>query len=180
MHPFLLTKLTEASKSQKNDSKFSTTTKTMTFQNLNMPPPLVSLIKIRQSSIWTNSLFFIPMCSVATRGKNCFFGESPMMSDTGNSTLSFLLSSHVKVTDQLLGAFLSLQSKGLWSFQAGGTKLERFLPKNQHTQRKLLNFENWVNGEVSKSAKIWLSKSIFYIKNYPNLSHFIFYWRISI
>ena len=25
-----------------------------------------------------------------------------------------------------------------------GTKLERFLPKNQHTQRKLLNFENWV------------------------------------
>ena len=39
---------------------------------------------------------------------------------------------------------------GLWSFQAGGTNLERFLPKNQHTQRKLLNFENWVNGEVSK------------------------------
>ena len=23
----------------------------------------------------------------------------------------------------------------------GGTKLERFLPKNQHTQRKLLNFD---------------------------------------
>ena len=39
---------------------------------------------------------------------------------------------------------------GLWSFQTGGTKLERFLPKNQHVQRKLLNFENWVNGEVSK------------------------------
>ena len=43
---------------------------------------------------------------------------------------------------------------GLWSFQAGGTKLERFLAKNQNTQRKLLNVENWVNGEVSKSAKI--------------------------
>ena len=39
---------------------------------------------------------------------------------------------------------------GLWSFQTGGTKLERFLLKNQHTQRKLLNFENWVNEEVSK------------------------------
>ena len=26
--------------------------------------------------------------------------------------------------------------------------------KNQHTQRKLLNFENWVNGGVSSSAKI--------------------------
>ena len=34
------------------------------------------------------------------------------------------------------------------------TKLERFLPKNEHTQRKLLNFENWCNGEVSKRALI--------------------------
>ena len=33
-------KQTEASKPQKNDSKFSAKTKTMTFQNLNMPPPL--------------------------------------------------------------------------------------------------------------------------------------------
>ena len=32
-------------------------------------------------------------------------------------------------------------------FQDQGTKLERFLPKNQHTQRKLLNFENWTNGK---------------------------------
>ena len=39
---------------------------------------------------------------------------------------------------------------GLSSFQVGSRKLERFLPKNQHTQRKLLNFENWVNGEMSK------------------------------
>ena len=45
----------------------------------------------------------------------------------------------------------------------GGTKLERFLPKNQHTQRKLLKFKNWVNGEISKRAKIWLSKSILYV-----------------
>ena len=30
--------------------------------------------------------------------------------------------------------------------------------------RQLLNFENWCNGEVSKSAKIWLSKSIFLVK----------------
>ena len=39
---------------------------------------------------------------------------------------------------------------GCGVFKRGGTKLERFLPKNQHTQQKLLNFENWVNGEVSK------------------------------
>ena len=36
----------------------------------------------------------------------------------------------------------------------GGTKLEKKLPKNQHTEKKLLNFKNWVNGEMSKSAKI--------------------------
>ena len=49
------------------------------------------------------------------------------------------------------------------------------MPKNQHTQRKLLNFENWVNENVSKSAKIGLSKLIFYVKNYPNLSQFFFH-----
>ena len=27
-------------------------------------------------------------------------------------------------------------------FLSRGTKLERFLPKNQHTERKLLNFED--------------------------------------
>ena len=38
----------------------------------------------------------------------------------------------------------------IWAveFSNGVTKSERFLPQNQHTQRKLLNFENWVNGEV--------------------------------
>ena len=34
-----------------------------------------------------------------------------------------------------------------------GTKLERFLHKNQHTQRKFLNFEFWINVELPKSAK---------------------------
>ena len=43
---------------------------------------------------------------------------------------------------------------GLLNSQAGGTKLERFLPKNQYTQMKLLNFENWCSVEVSKSDKI--------------------------
>ena len=43
---------------------------------------------------------------------------------------------------------LQLWQYGLWSFQTGGTKLERFLPKNQHTQRKFMNFENWTKGEL--------------------------------
>ena len=59
-------------------------------------------------------------------------------------------------------------------------KLERFLPRNQHTQRKLLNFENPCNGEVSKSAKMQLSKSIFYVKNLWNVSQSFFYWKILI
>jgi hypothetical protein len=47
---------------------------------------------------------------------------------------------------------------GLWSFQTGGTKLERFLLKNQHTQRKCLNFENWTNREHQLLAKIRVFK----------------------
>ena len=35
----------------------------------------------------------------------------------------------------------------LWSFISRDTKSDRFLYRNQHTQRKLLNFENWINGE---------------------------------
>ena len=31
--------------------------------------------------------------------------------------------------------------------------LERFLPKNQYTQRKLLNFENWINGGLKSFQK---------------------------
>ena len=44
----------------------------------------------------------------------------------------------------------------------GGTKLERFLPKNQPTQRKLLNFENWVNGDLSKVPKFDLLLNLFF------------------
>ena len=55
---------------------------------------------------------------------------------------------------------LTIWQYGLWSFQAGGTKLERFLPKNQHTQRKLLNFEFWINGELSKIGHHFSNKEI--------------------
>ena len=49
---------------------------------------------------------------------------------------------------------------GLWSFQAGGTKSERFLHKNQHTQRKLLNSEFWINGRLSKIRHHFTKKVI--------------------
>ena len=52
-----------------------------------------------------------------------------------------------KLSDQSL----HYGSAGCGVFKRGDTKLERFLPKNQHTQRKLLNFEFWINGKLSKS-----------------------------
>ena len=45
----------------------------------------------------------------------------------------------------------------------GYIKLERFLPKNQHTQRKILNFENWTNGELQYLAKIRVFKVDYFI-----------------
>ena len=48
----------------------------------------------------------------------------------------------------------SLWQYRLFNFREGDTKSERFLPKNQRTQRKLLNFENWTNGEPQYLAKI--------------------------
>ena len=59
-----------------------------------------------------------------------------------------------KSISRLIFAGYTVWQYGLWSFQSEDTKLERFLPKNQHTQRKVLNFEFWINGKQSNSAKI--------------------------
>ena len=47
---------------------------------------------------------------------------------------------------------LRLWQYGLWRFPAWGTKLERFLNKNQHTQRKLLNFELWIRAVKNRES----------------------------
>ena len=60
------------------------------------------------------------------------------------------LSKSMEIVEKMSWGWYLLWQYGLWSFQMWGLKLKRFLPKNQHTQRKLLNFENWVSGEVSK------------------------------
>ena len=44
---------------------------------------------------------------------------------------------------------VSLWQYGLWSFQTVDSKSESFLPKNQHTFVEMLNFEFWINGELS-------------------------------
>ena len=43
-----------------------------------------------------------------------------------------------------------LMAIGVVDFSSRGTKFEWFLHKNQHTQRKLLNFENWGPQKFSK------------------------------
>ena len=64
-----------------------------------------------------------------------------------------------------------------------GAKLERFLPKNQHNQKKLSNFENWVSGELSKSQKspdILTFKVNFLCQKLFKSFSIFFHWRISI
>jgi hypothetical protein len=43
-------------------------------------------------------------------------------------------------------------------FSNGGTKLEKKL--HQHTQRKVLNFEFWINGKLSKIGHRFSNKGI--------------------
>ena len=45
-------------------------------------------------------------------------------------------------------------------FSRGVYKIIRFLPEDQHTQRKLLNFENWCSGELSKIGHYYTDKVI--------------------
>ena len=78
----------------------------------------------------------------------------------GKSVISY---KYLVVLESLLSRIQEvclLWQYGFWSFQMGGTKLERFLPMNQPTQRKLLNFENWVNGELSKIGPHFSNKVI--------------------
>ena len=57
-------------------------------------------------------------------------------------------------------------------FSSGGAKLVRFLPKNQHAQRKLLDFVNWTNWEESKIEQIGYSllfrKSNYHVSSYKH------------
>ena len=45
-------------------------------------------------------------------------------------------------------------------FSRQGYKIRKVLAKNQHTQRKLLNFENWVMGKCQKLDINLVSKVI--------------------
>ena len=66
---------------------------------------------------------------------------------------------------------------GCQIFKWGVQNWKDFCLKINIQKGNWLNFENWCNGEVSNSAKIRLSKSIFYVKNHPNLSQFCFHLK---
>ena len=69
----------------------------------------------------------------------------PNMSGRG---IAHCLRAYLKILEPT--ALYALWQYGLLRFQARDTKLERFLAKNQHTQRKGSNLENWCSGELSK------------------------------
>ena len=72
--------------------------------------------------------------------KNEFAASLTLMGD-GLQMPWRLLKIEILVEDKETGeGNLTLWQYGLWSFQTGGTKLERFLPKNQHTLKKIIEF----------------------------------------
>ena len=68
---------------------------------------------------------------------------------------------HIKTSSER--SFHIMAVRGV-EFSSGSTKLERFLHKNQRTQTKLLNFEFWINGELSKVGHHFSNKKIYFIK----------------
>ena len=80
--------------------------------------------------------------------------SGPSKSTTGVTLTNVLSCWFTNVCSNLaIKGASSIWQYGLWSFQTGGTKLERFMPKNQHTQRKLLIFENWISGGLRSFQK---------------------------
>ena len=69
----------------------------------------------------------------------------------GSSILLSSVCGHFYVILYECGVKLTIMAEQVVEFPSGGYKISH---KNQHTQKKSLNFENWVNEEVSKSDKI--------------------------
>ena len=69
---------------------------------------------------------------------------------------------------------------GCRDFKGKDTKLDRFLAKiNILKENYCTELVNDHNGKLSKSAKIWLTKSIFYFKNQRNFSIFFFHFILK-
>ena len=73
-----------------------------------------------------------------------------------NRLLSLLQKTNAKFSIRLI---LNMAIRVV-EFSSGGYKIRKILHKNQQTQRKLLNFEFWINGELSKIGHHFSNKVI--------------------
>ena len=94
-----------------------------------------------------DSLFLIIERKVISRYVEQTYGKSSNLFNLHCKYFNRGKTKHVGKIFSFLEENYELWHYRLWSFKSRDTKLERFLHKNQHTQRKLLNFENWTNGE---------------------------------
>ena len=90
-------------------------------------------------------LFYFYQFQAIKKWKNC--AGAGECANIKNWHAEFCKAIYWKKISDIEASWYTLWQYGLWNFQMGYTKLERLLHKNQHTQRKLLNFENWTNGE---------------------------------
>ena len=75
----------------------------------------------------------------------------------------------------ILFEWLAVMAIPVVEFSRQGYKISKYYwLRINCSPMKSLNFVDWCNGEVSKSAQFWLSKSIFYVKNHLYLSESIF------
>jgi hypothetical protein len=96
--------------------------------------------------------FISTFFSILAEGTNCADAEYSSANDRFNNLwlnsevyYSYDACNNSKRDSKFLSNKLFTVAYGITGY--GVTKLETFLHKNQHTQRKLLNFENWTNGE---------------------------------
>ena len=112
----------------------------------------------------------LPLCKNQIFIVNCQNELTPCEAvDLGACNLSKARNSHLAWADFKIKvkqiAHSTLWQYGLWSFQTGYIKLERFLPKNRHTHRKCLNFENWDQWHKMSGKNTYIYFFYFWFKN---------------
>ena len=122
----------------------------------------ISIFSLNNASIFRN--YFSPICTrhVTIISVPCHILKSHLKSALlcGRSNLSSAQSRREKIfkTYDFFKSHYGITGYGVSS--PGDTKLERLLHKNQHTQMKLLNLDNWTNS-LQKSEFLKLIISFF-------------------
>ena len=137
------------------------------------------VVKIQQNSVYNylNSIFILPVTSHTPQNFVEFYNELWNVRDRRLDDWFMMSSIWPTVTLCVFYWYCSIvlgyTNTGCGVFNGWIQNYKGFWLKINGSQMKSLNFVS------VKSAEIWLSKSIFYVRNHPNLSDF-FYWRIQI